>query len=275
MTDKHNTLELNRRGWNTISESYQRERRISTDDVHYGPMAPGERELGLLGDVRGKQILEVGCGGGQNAIMLAKWGAVCTGVDPSDAQLAHAGKLAREHGVEVRFVTGTAEDLGVFPAETFDLVLSSFAFDYVADLQRAYSEIWRVLKPGGPFVFCQSHPWFQAAGWTLAGDPEAQEIGNYAAWPIVEDWEWAFESGASAPFRDHLRPLAQIVNQLIEAGFSLERMVEQHYEDVAGASPEELARLPYTYLSVPESREYQVMRKLPFTLLLKARKQGS
>jgi ubiquinone/menaquinone biosynthesis C-methylase UbiE len=269
---EHDTLELNRRGWNTISGSYQSERRISTDDVHYGPLAPGERELGLLGDVRGKRILEVGCGGGQNAIVLTKWGAICTGVDPSDAQLAHARKLAEEHGVEVRFINGIAEDLGVFPAESFELVLSSFAFDYVTDLQRAYNEAWRVLKPGGLLVFCQSHPWFQATGWTLAGDPEATEIGDYAAWPIVEDWDWAFESGVSAPFRDHLRPLAQILNQLIEAGFALEQMVEQHYEDVLGASPEELERLPYTYTTVADSREYQVMRKLPFTLLLKARK---
>lgn len=268
------TLELNRRGWNTISESYQRERRISTDDVHYGPMAPGEREVGLLGEVRGKQILEVGCGGGQNAIVLAKWGAICTGVDPSDAQLAHARNLAHEHGVEVRFAKGVAEDLSAFAAESFDLVLSSFAFDYVIDLQRAYQEVGRVLRPGGIFVFCQSHPWFQATGWALAGDPEAPEVGNYAAWPIVEDWEWAFESGASASFRDHLRPLAQILNQLIEAGFSLERMIEQHYEDVTGASPEDLERLPYTYTNDPDPREYQVMRKLPFTLLLKARKQG-
>jgi ubiquinone/menaquinone biosynthesis C-methylase UbiE len=272
---ERDTLDLNRQGWNTISASYQRERRISTDDVHYGPMAPGERELGLLGEVRGKRILEVGCGGGQNAIVLAKWGAICTGLDPSDAQLAHARKLAREHGVEVRFVNGIAEDLREFSTESFDLVLSSFAFDYVADLLQAYREAWRVLRPGGTFVFCQSHPWFQAVGWTLAGDPDAQEIGNYAAWPIVDDWEWAFESGATAAFRDHQRPLAQILNQLIEAGFSLERMVEQHYEDVVGASPEERERLPYTYLSVPESREYEVMRKLPFTLLLKARKQSA
>ncbi len=271
--NERDTLELNRLGWNTISSSYQSERRISTDDVHYGPLAPGEQELGLLGNVRGKLILEVGCGGGQNAVVLAKWGATCTGVDPSDAQLAHARKLAEEHGVEVQFINGIAEDLGAFPAESFDLVLSSFAFDYVTDLRRAYREAWRVLKPGGPFVFCQSHPWFQATGWTLAGDPEATEIGNYAAWPIVEDWDWDFESGVSAPFRDHLRPLAQIINQLIEAGFSLERMVEQHYEDVANSSPEELARLPYLYTAVPESREYEVMRKLPFTLLLKARKR--
>ena len=267
-------LELNRRGWNTISQSYQRERQISTDDVHYGPMAPGERELGLLGEVRGKQILEVGCGGGQNAIVLAKWGAICTGIDPSDAQLVHARNLTREHGVEVQFVNGVAEDLSAFAAESFDLVLSSFAFDYVVDPQRAYQEIWRVLRPGGIFVFCQSHPWFQATGWALIGDPEAPEVGNYAAWPIVEDWEWAFESGASASFRDHLRPLAQILNQLIESGFSLERMIEQHYEDVSGASPEDLERLPYTYTNDPDAREYQVMRKLPFTLLLKARKLG-
>jgi len=269
----HETLELNRCGWNTISASYQRERRISTDDVHYGPLAPGERELGLLSDVHGKQVLEVGCGGGQNAIVMAKWGATCTAVDPSDAQLAHARGLAEEHGVEVQFANATAEDLSIFAAERFDLVLSSFAFDYVTDLQRAYQEAWRVLKPGGTFVFCQSHPWFQAVGWYAVGDPEAQEIGNYAAWPIVEDWDWAFESGASAPFRDHLRPLAQIINQLIEAGFALERMVEQHYEDVIGASPAELERLPYTYPIDPPPREYEVMRKLPFTLLLKARKR--
>jgi SAM-dependent methyltransferase len=262
------TLQLNRRGWNTISAGYQRERRISTEDVHYGPLAPGERELGLLGEVRGKRILEVGCGGGQNAIVLAKWGAICTGVDPSDAQLTHARKLAREHGVEVHFANGMAEELGSFADESFDLVLSSYAFDYVTDIQRAYKE------PGGAFVFCQSHPWFQAVGWHLAGDPDAPEIGDYASWPAFEEWDWAFENGTSAPMRGHLRPLSLIINQLIETGFTLERFLEQNYEDVAGASPEELERLPYTYPTHPDEQEYRVMRKLPFTLLLKARKQG-
>ena len=269
---ERDTLELNRRGWNTISAGYQRERRISIDDVHYGPLAPGERELGLLGEVRGKRILEVGCGGGQNAIVLAKWGAICTGVDPSDAQLDHARKLAREHGVQVQFANGKAEDLGDFAAESFDLVLSSYAFDYVTDMEQAYKEAWRVLKPGGSFVFCQSHPWFQAVGWHLAGDADAPEIGDYASWPAYEEWDWAFEDGTSAPMRGHLRPLSSIINQLIETGFVLERFLEQNYEDVADASPEELERLPYTYPTHPDEQEYGVMRKLPFTLLLKARK---
>ena len=46
----HETIEMNRRSWNTISAHYQAGTRISTDDVHYSPLAPGERELGLLGD---------------------------------------------------------------------------------------------------------------------------------------------------------------------------------------------------------------------------------
>lgn len=270
--DSHGILEGNRQSWDIISASYQAYTRISTGDVHYGPLAPGERELGLLGEVRGKQILEVGCGGGQNAVALAKWGATCTGVDPSTAQLAHARRLAHEHGVAVQFAQGVAEDLGAMPAEGFDIVLSSFAFDYVTDLERAYAEIARVLKPGGIFVFCQSHPWFQAVGWHLAGDPDS-EVADYASWPDIEEWDWRFEDGTSAPMRGHLRPLAQIVNGLVKAGFALERMVEQNYADVAGASAEELARFPYLSRVDTESPEYQILRKLPFTLILKARKE--
>ena len=272
---KHDAIDSNRQSWDIISASYQAHTRISTDDVHYGPLAPGERQLGLLGEVRGKQILEVGCGGGQNAIALTKWGAICTGVDPSLAQLAHARRLAQEHGVEVRFAQGVAEDLGAMTDEGFDIVLSSFAFDYVTDLERAYAQIARVLKPGGLFVFCQSHPWFQAVGWHLAGDPDAPEVADYASWPGIEEWDWRFEDGTSAPMHGHLRPLAQIVNSLVEAGFLLEQMVEQNYADVAGASPEELARFPYLPSVDTDSREYQILRKLPFTLIIQARKGRS
>jgi len=162
---EHKTVELNRRSWDTISAQYQANTRISTDDVHYGPMAPGERELGLLGDVTGKRVIEIGCGGGQNSIALTIRVATCVGIDPSPAQIAHARGLALENGVEVQFMEGMAEDLSAFPDGHFDIALSSHAFGYVTDLRRAYDEAWRVLRPGGLFVFCLSHPWFQAVGW--------------------------------------------------------------------------------------------------------------
>jgi SAM-dependent methyltransferase len=270
--DTHKTINRNRSSWNTISTSYQANARISTHDVHYGPFAPGERELGLLGEVYGKRVLEVGCGGGQNAVALARWGASCTGLDPSAAQLAHARRLAREIGIDVEFVDGVAENLAAFPDESFDLVLSSYAFDYVADLRLAYREAWRVLKLGGIFVFCLSHPWFLAVGWHLAGEPGVPDIENYAAWPTVEEWDWSFEDGMTARFESHQRQLGQIVNDLIDTGFTLERLLEQPYEGVTGTSAEETARFPYVHNIDLSSPEYNISLKLPRTLLIRARK---
>jgi len=76
-----------KKGWNIISRSYQEETRISLEDVHYGPISPGESELKLLGKVKDKDALEIGCGGGQNAIVLSKWGARSMGLDISEEQI--------------------------------------------------------------------------------------------------------------------------------------------------------------------------------------------
>jgi hypothetical protein len=59
--------ELNLQNWDTISASYQAGARIATDGIHYGPLAPGEQELCLLGDVCSKQVIEIGYGGCLNA----------------------------------------------------------------------------------------------------------------------------------------------------------------------------------------------------------------
>jgi ubiquinone/menaquinone biosynthesis C-methylase UbiE len=272
LTYHHETLDRNHQSWNAISANYQTHTRISTDDVHYGPLAPGERELGLLGEVAGRRILEVGCGGGQNSIALARRGATCIGIDPSTAQLAHAQRLAQEHGVNVQFVGGVAEDLSAFTEGSFDLVLSSYAFGYVTDLPRAYHEAWRVLKPEGLFVFCLSHPWFQAVGWYLAGEADAPEIKDYATWPDLEEWDWSYENGTLVRMQGYLRTLQQIINELIGAGFVLERLVEQHTEDVGHVAPEDLDRFPYVHEFDPGSKLYEIETKLPHTLILRARK---
>ena len=122
-------------------------------------------------------------------------------------------------------------------------------------------------------VCCLRAPWFQAVGWHLAGDLDAPDVGDYAAWPDVEEWDWTFEDGTTGRMRGHLRTLEKIINALLEAGFTLQRLVEQNIEDVAGASQEELAHFPYVSQFDPASQEYQIMRKLPRTLIIRARKR--
>ena len=271
MVDR-DTLELNRRGWDAISSNYQAGTSISVDDIHYGPLGLGERSLGLLGHVAGSRAIEIGCGGGQNAVVLAKWGADVVGVDPSREQLKFARKLAREEGVKVRFEEGFAEDLGMFPDGAFDLAISSYAFDYVTDLEAAFREACRILVPGGVLVLCLSHPWFAAVGWYLVGDEDAKEIEDYASWPVDDEWDWSYPDGTRARMRDRFRSLAEIVNGVIEAGFELERMVEQAYQDMH--NPETRKNLPYVHKIDEGTREYEIGRKLPRTLILKASKRG-
>ena len=66
-----------------------------------------------------KEILEIGCGGGQNAIVLAKWGARSLGLDISEEQIEYATRLTRKHKVKVQFYVGNMESMDLFSNESF------------------------------------------------------------------------------------------------------------------------------------------------------------
>ncbi len=268
-----------RAAWEKLSPYYQKSVRISTHDVHYGPLAYGENRLHLLGEVKGARVLEVGCGGGQNTIAVARWGAEAFGVDPSRNQIDYARSLAKECGVDCTFEVTPAEDLSLFKNESFDLVFSSHAFGYVRDIEKAYKEVYRTLRKGGIFVLCVGHPYFDAVGWYLGGDPEEPEIRDYLSWPKVTTWQWDV-GGTNAEDRTIQmwgcdRTLSQVINPLLESGFILEKMVEQGIEDVAHMSEEEKEEIPYLpRLCRWSGNQYTVQRKLPSTLILRARKRG-
>ena len=79
--------------WNDAAPWFQEWAKLSTKSADYGPYAPRENQLKLLGDVKGKKILEIGCGGAQCSISFAKQGAICTAIDISKTQLAYSKKL--------------------------------------------------------------------------------------------------------------------------------------------------------------------------------------
>jgi ubiquinone/menaquinone biosynthesis C-methylase UbiE len=154
-----------RKAWNKISPHYQAEHKIPTDFVHYGPHCPNEDQLQLIGDVVGKRVLEIGCGGGQCSIAFAKRGAIATGLDLSDAQIEFARKLAADNGVEATFLQGSADDLSALADASQDIVFSAYALMYVEHIARCFAEVARVLRPGGLFVFSLDHPfWYCLAG---------------------------------------------------------------------------------------------------------------
>ncbi len=246
-----------RGAWNRTSAGYQELHQIPTDSAHYGPWAPTEAELGLLGEVRGRRILELGCGGGQCSITFARQGAEAVGIDLSDEQLAFARRLAAAEGVAVSFVQGDASDLGRWDDGAFDIVFSSYALHYVPDVERCLREVSRVLVPGGRLVFSLDHPF-----WNCFFDEEEDEDSLTPARSYFRRgaMEWQFRTGGEW-MRSFHRTVGDWVDALHGAGLQVERVLEP--EPVLG--PEEESRWGDDY-------ELMMARLVPQTVIFVARK---
>lgn len=212
----------------------------------------GADDLELLGDVNGLDVLELGCGGGQCTVAVAKRSASVTGVDISSAQLAHARKLVDEHDVDADLLQADVTDLSMIVDRCFDLAFNAYVFQWIGDVERCFEETYRVLRPGGRFVFSTPHPFYEVA------DPETHRVE-----------ESYFESGRRVVAHDGLdadqvtyrHRVSDLHNALVEAGFRVERLHEPGSDD-----PEEYQAGPWG------ERTPELMSKLPSTLAFEARK---
>lgn len=100
----------------------------------------------------GKTALEVGCGGGFLCEEIAGFGFKTYGIDPSAQSIKIAVMHSNDCGLNINYSTGAGEDLQ-FPDNTFDIVFCCDVLEHVRDLPKVISEITRVLKPGGTFIY--------------------------------------------------------------------------------------------------------------------------
>jgi SAM-dependent methyltransferase len=107
----------------------------------------------LLGDVRGKRVLDYGCGAGENTTALAARGADVTGLDLSHDLIKLADERLGLHGQEAEFVVGSCHDIPLAD-ESVDVVFGMAILHHL-DLELAAREVWRVLKPGGLAIFSE------------------------------------------------------------------------------------------------------------------------
>jgi 2-polyprenyl-3-methyl-5-hydroxy-6-metoxy-1,4-benzoquinol methylase len=107
----------------------------------------------FLGDLRGKRVLEFGCGLGKMSALLAKSGARVSAFDISESSVAVARRRAELNGLEVDAIVAVGEDLP-YADESFDIVVGKAILHHL-DVARARAELHRVLKPGGKAVFVE------------------------------------------------------------------------------------------------------------------------
>jgi 2-polyprenyl-6-hydroxyphenyl methylase / 3-demethylubiquinone-9 3-methyltransferase len=97
-------------------------------------------------------ILEVGCGGGLLTEEFAQLGYNVSGIDPSEPSLQAAMLHSKSNNLEIKYLKGTGENIPFNPA-SFDVVLCCDVLEHVQDLSKVISEVSRVLKKGGVFVY--------------------------------------------------------------------------------------------------------------------------
>ena len=158
--------------WDQIADDYQTLTEISTDDFHFGPLLPGDRELDILPEITpGMTCLELGCGAAQNSIYLAKRGATCTAIDISLKQIEHAQALADKNSAAIDLRCLPLEDAESWPEEQFDLVHSVFALPFVETPEAFIQRATEAVAPGGTLLLATGHPVF-AAEWLEVDDGE-------------------------------------------------------------------------------------------------------
>ena len=212
--------------WDADADDYQAEHGgfLGDADFVWCPEGVREADAGYLGDVRGRAVLEVGCGAASCGRWLASQGARAVSLDISAGMLRHAAAGNEATSLRPALVQASADQLP-FADESFDAACSAFGgVPFVADAGAVFNEVSRVLRPGGPWVFSVTHP----MRWIFPDDPGPTGLTVVQSYfdrtPYLE-----VDGDGNATYVEHHRTLGDYVRQLTAAGLVLEDLVEPEW----------------------------------------------
>ena len=151
-------LAVNREAWTRANRDHTDARAHgawSKPEIDWGVWRVPESEVGVLPEVEGKDVVELGCGTAYFGAWLAKRGARVVGVDITPAQLETARRMDAEFSLGIEFVEANAEETGL-PDASFDLALSEYGASIWCDPYKWVPEAARLLRPGGLLVFLRN-----------------------------------------------------------------------------------------------------------------------
>lgn len=180
----------------------------------------------LLGEIAGLRLCDLACGQGRVARHLAERGARVVGIDLSGKLLAIARRYERAAPRGVVYLRDDAQVLGAVRDAAFDGVICHMALMDIPDLAATVRAVYRVLRPGGWFVFAILHPCYHpppSGEITAADGTICRTVSGYFTEGF---WHSDARPGPPGKVGAYHRTLSTYVNTLTDAGLVLERLNE-------------------------------------------------
>jgi len=213
--------------------------------------------LELIGDVRGKKVLDVGCGTGFYSLWLSEKGAKVLGIDSSEEMIKIAKEKASKKMLDAKFSIGDITDLRIEDS-VFDVVLSTLVLMDVKELDKAVGELVRVTRNGGDIVISVQHPIITAGDWEReSGQKLFRKLDDYFMERELEV-VWEGEKKEQVTFKYYHRSLQAYTQPFLERGCVLTHLIEPY---------------PHEAYMILNPREYEDTKRIPHFIIFKFRKQ--
>lgn len=217
----------NRIWWDSDAEDYDAEHRPFLGDASFiwCPEGLDEATAGLLGDVHGKRVLEIGCGSAPCGRWLRSVGARVTSFDVSAGMLAVARRRAVSTGVTIPLVQADGCHIPIATG-SIEIACSAFgAVPFVAEPAELMAEVARVLKPGGTWTFSVTHP----MRWCFPDDPGPAGLvagqSYFDRTPYVE-----FDDEGVPGYVESHRTMGDRIRAIVAAGLTLIDVIEPEWK---------------------------------------------
>ena len=217
----------NRAVWTKTNEEFTdaaAQRSWGDGAITWGVFGVPEDEVGVLGDVSGLDVIELGCGTAYFSAWLARRGARPVGVDVTPAQLTTARRAMAQSEIEFPLLEASAEDVPLSDA-SFDLAVSEYGASLWCDPERWVPEAARLLRPRGRLVFL-TNSMLSILCVPSGPGPATEHLQRPQRG--LHRMTWDHEDGVEF-FRSH----GEWIDLLQRSGFEVERLVELYAPDGA------------------------------------------
>ena len=214
-------LTQNKKSWDIMADTWFG----TTALPAYGCLIPTEEELKLFPSLIGTKVLDIGCGSGHSLKWCGDNGASeLWGIDISTRQIENAESYLTKSGYESKLIDTPMEEMGQLPKNYFDVIYSIYALGWTVDLPKTIHNIADSIKQGGILIFSWDHPLMHCV---IAQENKLLLEGcNY----LTDDFV-SFELRGN-PVKIQSRKMSTWINTLAEAGFKIEKLVEETSEKV-------------------------------------------